>query len=62
MAEWPPAAMRSDKASCYEQWSMAVPDALTNEYDHGMATLSTGEMFGGLDRYESGRWREGDLS
>jgi enoyl-CoA hydratase len=62
IASWPPAAMRSDRQSAYEQWSMALPEALLNEYEHGMATLATGEMFGGLDRYESGRWREGDLS
>ena len=28
------------------------------EYHHGMATLATGEMFGGLDRYASGTWRQ----
>jgi len=61
IAGWPPAAMRSDRTSCYEQWSQALPDALLTEYEHGMATLGTGEMFGGLDRYAEGRWREGDL-
>jgi len=62
IASWPPAAMRSDRTSCYEQWALAVPAALVNEYDHGMATLATGQMLGGLDRYASGRWKDGDLS
>jgi enoyl-CoA hydratase len=62
IAGWPSAAVRSDRASCYEQWSLALPDALRAEYEHGMATLGTGELYGGLDRYSSGRWRDGDLS
>jgi len=62
IARWPQAAVRGDRASCYEQWSMALPDALLTEYEHGMSTLGTGEMFAGLDRYADGRWRAGDLS
>jgi enoyl-CoA hydratase len=62
IASRPQAALRSDRLSSYEQWSLPVADALTNEYDHGMRALATGEMLGGLDRYASGRWRSGDLS
>jgi len=54
----PQAALRSDRLSSYEQWSLSLEDALANEYRHGMATLQTGEMFEGLDRYASGAWRE----
>jgi enoyl-CoA hydratase len=54
----PQAALRSDRLSSYEQWPLALEDALANEYRHGMATLQTGELFGGLDDYESGAWRE----
>ena len=35
----PQAAMRSDRMSCYEQWPLAVRDALLNEFQHGMATI-----------------------
>jgi enoyl-CoA hydratase len=56
IASRPQAALRSDRRSSYEQWSLSLEDALLNEYDHGMATLQTGEMMGGLDRYESGNW------
>ena len=32
------------------------------EYRHGVATVETGEMFGGLDRYASGGWRRGEFT
>jgi enoyl-CoA hydratase len=57
IASRPQAALRSDRLSSYDQWSLALDDALAGEYDHGMATLRTGEMFGGLERYASGDWR-----
>jgi enoyl-CoA hydratase/carnithine racemase len=62
IASWPPAALRSDRLSCYQQWSMALADAIGNEFDHGMETLRTGQMMGGLERYASGGWKKGDLS
>ncbi|HJQ83884.1 MAG TPA: crotonase/enoyl-CoA hydratase family protein [Candidatus Binatia bacterium] len=62
IASRPQAALRSDRLSSYEQWSLALQDALVTEYDHGVRTLATGEMFGGLERYGSGRWRSGDFS
>jgi enoyl-CoA hydratase len=59
IASRPQAALRSDRRSSYDQWSLSLEDALLNEYHHGMATLETGEMLGGLERYESGEWRRG---
>jgi len=61
IARWPQAALRSDRLSSYEQWSLALDDALDGEYRHGMATLETGEMIGGLERYASGAWRRGEV-
>jgi enoyl-CoA hydratase len=55
----PQAAMRSDRLSSYEQWSLPLDAALKREYEHGMATLQTGELFSGLDRYAAGEWRSG---
>jgi enoyl-CoA hydratase len=60
IAARPQAALRSDRRSSYEQWSLALGEALANEYRHGMATLETGELFGGLENYERGDWRHGD--
>jgi enoyl-CoA hydratase len=57
IAAHPQAALRSDRFSSYEQWSLTLEQALANEYRHGMQTLATGEMLGGLDRYAAGDWR-----
>ena len=59
VADSPQAALRSDRLSSYEQWSLSLDEDLANEYRHGMATLQTGEMLEGLARYASGAWREG---
>ncbi|HEX6116957.1 MAG TPA: crotonase/enoyl-CoA hydratase family protein [Solirubrobacterales bacterium] len=61
IAARPQAALRSDRRSSYEQWSLPVAEALAGEYGHGMAALETGEMFGGLDNYEKGEWRHGHV-
>jgi enoyl-CoA hydratase len=58
VASRPQAALRSDRLSSYEQWSLGLEEALAGEYRHGMATLQTGELFSGLDRYSSGEWRD----
>ena len=57
LAARPQAALRSDRLSSYEQWSLPLGEALANEYRHGMATLATGELFGGLENYAAGGWR-----
>jgi enoyl-CoA hydratase len=62
LASRPQAALRSDRLSSYEQWSLDLPEALSREYDHGIRTLASGEMLKGLDRYGSGRWKSGDFS
>src|SRR6202035_764768 len=51
IAASPQAAVRSDRLSSYQQWSLPLADALLTEFHHGMATLQTGEMLDGLDRY-----------
>jgi enoyl-CoA hydratase/carnithine racemase len=58
VASRPQAALRSDRLSSYEQWSLALDEALAAEYRHGMSALETGELFGGLDGYASGAWRD----
>jgi enoyl-CoA hydratase len=62
IASKPQGALRHDRLSSYEQWSLGLPGALLAEYEHGMAALRSGELRSGLDRYASGRWRSGDLS
>ncbi len=62
LASRPQAALRSDRLSSYEQWTLTLDDALAAEYRHGMATLETGELLTGLDRYASGGWRQGSAT
>jgi enoyl-CoA hydratase len=57
LASRPQAALRGDRLSSYEQWPLALDDALIREYEHGMATIRTGEMIQGLEHYASGTWR-----
>jgi enoyl-CoA hydratase len=57
LASSPQAALRSDRLSSYQQWPLDLDAALALEYRYGMATLQTGEMLRGLDRYASGDWR-----
>jgi enoyl-CoA hydratase len=57
IASRPQAALRSDRLSSYQQWSLSLDEALANEYEHGMATIQTGELFSGLENYASGSWR-----
>ncbi|WP_028935298.1 crotonase/enoyl-CoA hydratase family protein [Pseudonocardia spinosispora] len=54
IAEYPSGAMRSDRLSSYDQWERPLPDALTREYTHGMATLDTGQTTEGIRQYNTG--------
>lgn len=54
IAAYPPAAMRSDRMSSYEQWERQLADALIREYLYGMSTLHTGETFEGIRQFGSG--------
>lgn len=56
LAALPQAARKSDRLSSYQQWSRNLDDALRNESQHGKATITTGEMIEGLDRYAAGAW------
>lgn len=62
IASRPQAALRSDRLSSYEQWSLGIEEALAREYRYGIETLQTGEMQSGLERYASGGWRQGVFS
>jgi len=62
IASRPQAALRHDRLSSYEQWSLALDAALLGEYRHGMEALATGEFGSGLQRYASGGWRRGEFT
>jgi enoyl-CoA hydratase len=57
IAALPQGALRSDRRSVLEQWSLPLDDALLREYHLGIGSLATGELWSGLERYDSGGWR-----
>jgi enoyl-CoA hydratase len=61
IAAFPRACTRSDRTSTYEQWSMALPEALGNEYRHGIATIRSGETAEGARRFAAGTGRHGQF-
>jgi enoyl-CoA hydratase len=62
IASRPQAALRHDRLSSYEQWSLALPEALAGEFHHGIAAIASNELTGGLERYASGDWRRGQIA
>ena len=61
IAAFPQACTRSDRMSAYEQWPMALPEALGNEYRHGIATIRSGETVEGARRFAAGAGRHGQF-
>jgi enoyl-CoA hydratase len=59
IAAFPQRCMRSDRMSAYEGWTMPLPEALRNEYRHGIATVQSGETRAGAARFASGVGRHG---
>ncbi len=62
IAAFPQRCMRSDRLASYEQWSMSIPDALRNEFQHGMQVINSGETVEGARRFAGGAGRHGSFS
>jgi len=59
LARLPQACLRSDRRSAYEQWGLAIDNALRNETRLGMATIASGETQAGAQRFAAGAGRHG---
>ena len=59
LARLPQAALRSDRLSAIEQWSLDWQQATINEFRLGIATVATGETEDGARRFASGAGRHG---
>lgn len=57
IAAFPPACMRSDRRSSYEQWDVPFADAMANETRLGLAVIRSGETQAGAARFASGEGR-----
>ena len=60
IARFPQVCMRSDRRSSYEQWSLELGGALTNEARLGLPALEA-EAQKGAARFASGKGRGGDF-
>jgi enoyl-CoA hydratase len=59
LARLPQAALRSDRLSAIEQWSLDWQQATLNEFRLGIATVATGETEDGARRFALGAGRHG---
>ncbi len=59
LAAFPQRCLRSDRMSAYEGFTMPLADALSNEYQRGIATIESGETRSGAERFASGVGRHG---
>jgi enoyl-CoA hydratase len=57
LARFPQRCLREDRLSALEQDGMSEPEALGNEYEHGLISLS--EVQAGLERFRGGAGRHG---
>jgi enoyl-CoA hydratase len=62
LAAFPQRCLRSDRLSSYEQWGLSLPDALRNEFRHGLRVVESGETEQGAKRFASGAGRHGDFA
>ena len=61
LARFPQRCLRADRRSAYEQWGMELPDALRNEFDHGLEVIRSGETLSGASRFAAGHGRGGSF-
>jgi enoyl-CoA hydratase len=59
LSAFPQLCLRTDRASSYEQWGMALPAALENEVAHGLVPVRAGETLAGAARFAGGEGRHG---
>ncbi len=62
VASFPQLCLRGDRMSSYSQWSLPLDGpggALAVEYEHGIATISSGETVAGAARFAGGEGRHG---
>lgn len=61
IAGFPELCMRNDRSSAYGQWELGEAQAIENEFQHGLATLRSGETRSGAGRFADGAGRHGDF-
>jgi enoyl-CoA hydratase len=59
IAAFPQICMREDRLSAYEQNGLSIREAMSNEFEHGLKTLQSGETFEGAKRFTKGNGKHG---
>jgi enoyl-CoA hydratase len=59
IAQFPQMCLKGDRSSVYEQWDHDHQHAMMNEFNHGTATIQTGEARSGAARFVGGKGRGG---
>lgn len=59
LSAFPQAALRGDRASLLEQWSLDEAAATRNELRHGLRAMEAGESLEGARRFSAGEGRHG---
>ncbi len=59
ISRFPQVCLRHDRMSVYEGLGMKIQDALANEFQHGLETIRSGEIFQGVTRFKEGEGRHG---
>jgi enoyl-CoA hydratase len=62
LAQFPQHCMRHDRLSAYQQWDLDYPEAMANEFAHGLTSLLSGDSQRGAARFAAGRGRGGSFS
>ncbi|MEQ1867914.1 MAG: crotonase/enoyl-CoA hydratase family protein [Alphaproteobacteria bacterium] len=62
LAAFPQTCMRHDRLSAYQQWDLNYAQAMTNEFEHGVASLVGGGANAGAARFASGKGRGGSFA
>jgi len=60
IAAFPQICMRGDRMSAYEQFNLSLPEALLNEFNHGLKSLEAGGREGAA-RFAGGEGRHGNF-
>jgi enoyl-CoA hydratase len=59
LCQFPQTAMRNDRLSAKQQWSLSEPEAVANEIALGLSTIASGETLDGSTRFSDGEGRHG---
>lgn len=62
LSRFPQQCLRHDRLSCYEQWGMALDEAMRNEFRHGQESLASGDAHAGAERFRKGEGKHGSFA